>query len=143
MDLPTSGERVISEPALYDNRILFTTMIPNSAACGGGTGWLMELDSATGGALIGPTFDVDGDGDVDADDNLGTAGEYGSGVKKTSIPSAVRLQKNPGGAGGGTLLKPISLSKKDTKATVGGALDIDLNAMTSTQRRSSWRQLFE
>lgn len=144
MDLPASGERVVSEPALYDNRILFTTLIPDSAVCGsGGKGWLMELDARTGAALIGPTFDVDGDGDVDTDDNLGTDNVYASGVKKESIPSAVRLQKNPGGPGGGTLLKPISLSKKDPTAAVGGALDVDLNAMTSTQRRSSWRQLFQ
>lgn len=144
MDLPASGERVVSEPALYDNRILFTTLIPDSAVCGsGGKGWLMELDARTGAALIGPTFDVDGDGDVDTDDNLGTDNVYASGVKKESIPSAVRLQKNPGGPGGGTLLKPISLSKKDPTAAVGGALDVDLNAMTSTQRRSSWRQIFQ
>ncbi len=141
MDLPASGERVVSEPALYDNRVLFTTLIPDSAVCGsGGTGWLMELDAKTGAALIGPTFDVDGDGDVDTDDNLGTANAYASGVKKSSIPSAVRLQKNPGGAGGGTLLKPISLSKKNAAGT---SLDVDLNAMTSTQRRSSWRQIFQ
>ncbi|NDP48442.1 MAG: hypothetical protein GZ085_08655 [Sulfuriferula multivorans] len=139
MDLPASGERIVSEPALYDNRILFTTLIPDSAVCGaGGTGWLMELDAVMGGALIGPTFDVDGDGDVDTDDNLGTANDYASGVKKSSIPSAVRLQKNPGNS---TMLKPISLSKKN--AATGNSLDVDLNSLPSSQRRSSWRQIFQ
>jgi len=62
MDLPESGERVVSDPALYSSRILFTTLIPDASTCsGGGTGWLMELDSVTGAALGGPTFDVDGD----------------------------------------------------------------------------------
>lgn len=143
MDL-VSGERVVSEPSLFDGRVLFTTLIPDATACsGGGTGWLMELDAKTGSALGGPTFDVDGDGDVDTSDHLGTAGQYASGVKKTSIPSAVRLQKNPGGPGGGTLLKPISLSKNDPTKAVGGSLDVEVNSMPSAQNRSSWRQIFE
>lgn len=143
MDL-TSGERVVSEPSLFSRRVLFTTLIPNATACsGGGTGWLMELDATTGGALGGPTFDVNGDGVVDSNDNLGTAGLYGSGVMKPSIPSAVRLQKNPGGPGSGTLLKPISLSKNDPTKAVGGALDVEVNSMPPTQSRTSWRQIFE
>lgn len=143
MDL-ASGERVVSEPSLFDRRVLFTTLIPDATACsGGGTGWLMELDARTGSALGGPTFDVDGDGDVDTNDHLGTASQYASGVKKTSIPSAVRLQKNPGGPGGGTLLKPISLSKNDPTKAVGGSLDVEVNSMPSAQNRSSWRQIFE
>lgn len=143
MDL-AAGERVVSEPSLFDNRVLFTTLIPDSTACsGGGTGWLMELDAKTGAALGGATFDVNGDGQISTADNLGTAGSYASGVKKTSIPSAVRLQKNPGGPGGGSLLKPISLSKNDKTKAVGGSLDVDLNSLPSAQNRSSWRQIFE
>jgi type IV pilus assembly protein PilY1 len=143
MDL-AAGERVVSEPSLFDNRVLFTTLIPDSTACsGGGTGWLMELDAKTGAALGGATFDVNGDGQISTADNLGTAGSYASGVKKTSIPSAVRLQKNPGGPGGGSLLKPISLSKNDPTKGVGGSLDVDLNSLPSAQNRSSWRQIFE
>ncbi|MHB1188714.1 pilus assembly protein [Thiobacillus sp.] len=143
MDL-TAGERVVSEPSLFDKRVLFTTLIPDATACsGGGTGWLMELDAVTGAALGGPTFDVDGDGQVSTADNLGTDGTYASGVKKSSIPSAVRLQKNPGGPGGGSLLKPISLSKSDPTKAIGGSLDVDLNSMPSAQNRTSWRQIFE
>lgn len=142
MDLPTSGERVVSDPSLYSNRILFTTLIPNSTACsGGGTGWLMELDAVTGAALSGPSFDVNGDGVVDAADNLGTAGSYPSGVMKSSIPSAVRLQKNPGGPGGGSMNKWTSMSKKN--ATTGNSLDNALNSLPSIQSRSSWRQIFQ
>ncbi|MDP1645346.1 MAG: PilC/PilY family type IV pilus protein [Thiobacillus sp.] len=143
MDLPTVGERVVSEPALFANRVLFTTLIAASGVCGGGTGWLMEMDAVAGAALGGPTFDVNEDGEVNESDHLGTAGDYASGVKKTSIPSAVRLQKNPGGPGNGTLLKPISLSKNDPTAPVAAALDVDLNSMPSTQNRSSWRQIFQ
>lgn len=138
LDLPVSGERIVSDPTIYDNRLLFTTLIPNSTVCGnGGTGWLMELDAVTGGAMTSPTFDVDGDGDVDESDHLGTAGQIASGVETMSIPSAVRLQKNPGQS---TLLKPLSLSKKDP--VTGKSLETILNGDTSTERRSSWRQIF-
>ncbi|MDP2254417.1 MAG: PilC/PilY family type IV pilus protein, partial [Thiobacillus sp.] len=141
MDLPESGERVVSDPALYSSRILFTTLIPDASTCsGGGTGWLMELDSVTGAALGGPTFDVDGDGEVNTDDNLGTEGVYASGVKKTSIPSAVRMQKNPGGPGGGSMNKWTSMSKKDT--TTNTSLENEINRLPPIQNRSSWRQIF-
>lgn len=141
MDLPESGERVVSDPALYSSRILFTTLIPDASTCsGGGTGWLMELDSVTGAALSGPTFDVDGDGEVNTDDNLGTEGVYASGVKKTSIPSAVRMQKNPGGPGGGSMNKWTSMSKKDT--TTNTSLENEINRLPPIQNRSSWRQIF-
>jgi type IV pilus assembly protein PilY1 len=143
MDLPTSGERVVGDPTLYNNRILFTTLIPDSAVCGsGGTGVLMELDAVTGSALNYPTFDVNGDGMVDSSDNLGTPGVYGSGVLQSSIPSSVKLQKNPDGPGGGTLLKPLSVSKSDPSAGVASSLKIPINALGSIQKRTSWRQLF-
>lgn len=138
----TPGERVVSDPALFSGRILFTTMIPNSAACAnGGTGWLMELDAVTGAPLTGPTFDVDGDGDVDTNDNLGSPGLYPAGVAKSSIPSAVRLQKNPLAPGGGLMNKWTSMSQQNT--TTGNSLENVLNSMPSLFNRASWRQIFE
>lgn len=142
MDLPATGERVVSDSALFSNRILFTTLIPDSATCsGGGIGWLMELDSVTGMALGGPTFDINGDGVVTVSDDLGTPGSYASGVQKSSIPSAVRMQKNPGGPGGGSMNKWTSMSKKNT--TTNSSLENEQNSLPPIQSRSSWRQIFE
>jgi type IV pilus assembly protein PilY1 len=142
MDLPASGERVASKPTLYSNRILFTTLIPDSAVCAsGGTGWLMELDAVGGGPLSGPSFDVNGDGVVDSADNLGTAGSYASGVKQTSLPSAVVVQKNFTSAGQ-PVNKITSQSASRSGAGVGGAVHIDKNAALPTAKRSSWRQIF-
>lgn len=144
MDLPASGERAVSKPTLYSGRLLFTTLIPDSAVCAsGGTGWIMELDAVTGNPLAsGPTFDVDGDGDVDTDDHLGTPGVYPSGVKTTSIPSAVTVQKN--------LTSPIqpvnkitSQSAVNAAAGVGGAVGMNKNPPVPLFNRSSWRQIFE
>jgi len=138
MDLTASGERVVSDPSLYSGRILFTTLIPDAASCGGGTGWLMELDAVTGAALGGPTFDVNGNGVIDTTDNLGTPGVYASGVQMSSIPSAVRLQKNPPG---GSMNKWISMSKKNT--TTNSSLQNQLNSLPPPMNRSSWRQIFQ
>lgn len=144
MDLPASGERAVSKPTLYSGRLLFTTLIPSIVNCdSGGSGWIMELDAVTGGPLAGgPTFDVDGDGDVDTDDNLGADGVYPSGVATTSITSAVTVQKN--------LTSPIqpvnkitSQSKVDETAAVGGAVGMNKNAPVPLFTRSSWRQIFE
>ena len=144
MDLPTSGERAVSKPTLYSGRLLFTTLIPDTAACSsGGTGWIMEVDAITGNPLAGgPTFDVDGDGDVDTDDNLGTPGLYPSGVKTTSIPSAVTVQKNLTSPNQ-PVNKITSQSAVNAAAAVGGAVDINLNPPVSLFSRSSWRQIFE
>lgn len=145
IDLPSSGERVVSDSSLYANRILFTTLIPDAAACSaGGYGWLMELDAVTGSALSGPTYDVNGDGKVDASDNLGSPGAYATGVQTSSIPSAVRMQKNGGGGGGGggvpSMIKWTSMSKKNT--TTNTSLESQLNTLPPIQNRSSWRQIF-
>ena len=145
MDLPVSGERAVSKSTLYGGRILFTTLIPNAAVCGnGGTGWLMELEAMSGNPLSGPSFDVDGDGDVDADDHLGTPGVFPSGRQSNSIPSAVTIQKdltNP--------KKPVrkigseSAANAVANGTIAPSLTIDLNPPLDTSVRSSWRQIFE
>ncbi|OUR73990.1 hypothetical protein A9Q78_01870 [Methylophaga sp. 41_12_T18] len=70
MDLPESGERVDVNPVIRDQRFVFATRTPSSAACvAGGTSWLMELDYLTGGPLDVSPYDVNGDGvinDLDA-----------------------------------------------------------------------------
>lgn len=141
LDLPSSGERVVSESSTDSGRVIFTTMIPSTGTCStGGTGWLMEVSLSTGGALGAPTFDVNGDGVIDSNDYVGSPGQYAGGVAVNAIPSAVRLQKKSGGSGSpGTnsdeLLKRISLSDK-TIATFKNTGGLRVG-------RTSWRQLIE
>ena len=69
IDLPTAGERTVARPVLRNDRLIFTTFIPDTRLCGmGGTGWFMELDALTGSRLSFPPFDRDGDLDFDTDD---------------------------------------------------------------------------
>lgn len=56
------GERQITSSVLRNNRIIFTTLIPDSDVCGfGGTGWLMELNAADGARLPYTPFDLNAD----------------------------------------------------------------------------------
>ncbi|MDR2874457.1 MAG: hypothetical protein LBV44_00805 [Methylobacillus sp.] len=59
IDLPKDYERLVTNPVLYDQRIMFSTWIPASGDCeGGGTGWFMALNAATGsfgGAFVKDT----------------------------------------------------------------------------------------
>lgn len=144
MDLPVTGERAVSKPTLYAGRLLFTSMIPNTTCGGGGgTGVIMELDAITGSPLTGPSFDVDGDGDVDINDNLGN-GVYPSGRLTTSIPSAITVQKNLNSP-----KLPVrkigseSAANSAANGVIAPSLSIDLNAPVDTSLRSSWRQIFE
>lgn len=53
VDLPVSGERVNTHPALNFGVLAFTTNVPNDDACSiyGGSSWLNYLDYKTGGAI--------------------------------------------------------------------------------------------
>jgi type IV pilus assembly protein PilY1 len=138
LNLPTSGERVVSESSTDSRRVIFTTVIPSTAACStGGTGWLMEVDLSTGGTLSGPNLDVNGDGTIDSSDYVSSPGTYPSGVMQNAIPSAVRLQTNAGGGGGSndSLLKRLSLSDK-TISTVK-------NPPPTKVGRSTWREIIQ
>ena len=63
LDLPTSGERQVSNPQLQAGKIFFTTLIPSGDACSaGGDSWLMVLDAITGSRLEYTPFDNNEDG---------------------------------------------------------------------------------
>jgi len=65
------GERVVSAPLLRRGKIVFTTLIPGNDPClPGGTSWLMELDTLTGGRYSSSVLDVDGDETIDANDKV-------------------------------------------------------------------------
>ena len=52
----------MSDPALRNKRIIFTTLIPNTQICSfGGTSWLMELDALNGTRLETSPFDFNAD----------------------------------------------------------------------------------
>lgn len=69
LDLPTTGERQVSNPILRAGRLIFTTVIPSGDQCSaGGTSWLMELDALTGSRLEESPFDLNRDRSFDIND---------------------------------------------------------------------------
>ncbi|MGH8426957.1 MAG: pilus assembly protein [Gammaproteobacteria bacterium] len=98
MDLPDSGERVIANPTLYAESVIFTTFTPNSAPCSsGGSSFLMAVNYATGGAFPGPEFDINGDGLLNGDDQVNGQNPVGfsMGPGYAATPRIVKKQQGP------------------------------------------------
>ena len=137
LPLPLDGERVVTNPLLRNERIIFTTLIPDTRICSfGGTSWLMEVDAFTGGSLKEPAFDLDEDGlftdeDKDPNPSSNTSGELVSlaGLESTEgiLPSPTVL------AAGATEIKFNSGSK-------GGIFVTVENPGPRASGRIAWRQ---
>jgi len=87
--LPVTGERVVNDPLIRDDIVLFTTTIPDNDPClGGGSGWLMAVDIQTGGPATDTAFDINGDGVVDSNDQINDDNPVGMALdKKLGLPS--------------------------------------------------------
>jgi type IV pilus assembly protein PilY1 len=138
LDLPTLGERQVTNPVLRGSRAIFTTVIPSNDPCtNGGEGWLMELDIANGGRLDETPFDTNGDMIFDNNDktSFGTGTVATGGTRfKTGIPSApVILNGGTGGACLGGECKFISSSD-------GIINSVNENPDEGGNVRESWRQ---
>ncbi len=135
IDLPASGERQVNDSQLRNGKIIFTTLIPDTAACSyGGSGWLMELDALSGGHPAAPVLDVNGDGKINALDVIASGGNDipPSGKKMLGIPSAPGIM---GKAGSGNLEnKYLNLSS----GTIEKILE---SAGAGRSGRVSWKQI--
>lgn len=91
-DLPETGERVVTDVLLRDGRLVVIAFTPNPDRCSdGGSSFLMELNSSTGGVSGGTVFDTNNDGRIDSDDLVTTGvDDEGKGVKK--IPAGIKLE---------------------------------------------------
>lgn len=127
------GERVVSDPILNAGRIIFTTLIPDTAACSfGGQGWLMELDALSGSRLAYTPFDLTDDGKFTNDDLIelpdGTIVAV-SGKKDDQILSTPGI---------------LNDGKREFKYISGSAGNVNVTVeSTSGPRpgRQSWQQL--
>ena len=92
-DLPDTGERVTTNPAIRGDIVFFNTLIPSLEPCGfGGSGWELGLSTTDGSSSCG-TFDTNGDGALDCIDDISSAGSKKIG----SVP----MESNFIGGGGG------------------------------------------
>ena len=139
LDLPI-GEKQIGDIQLgFDtvggtDRVIFTTVEPNSDPCGfGGNTFLNEISHRTGNALTNFPFDTDGDGVAEGN----TGGDQAASRKKSAGVSVGVTILNPGSGNefykyqpGSTTLVPIST--KNNKPDPTGNPDAE---------RQTWRQL--
>jgi type IV pilus assembly protein PilY1 len=134
LDLPLAGERQVSTPILRRGRIIFTTLIPNTAACAfGGTSYLMELDALTGSRLAQPPFDLNRDGSFDDTDNAIYDGEP---VVVGGRQSHEGIIKTP------AIIEGPDFEIKLASGTTGGIdTTIEPPSGPETGGRLSWRQM--
>ncbi|HEB95742.1 MAG TPA: pilus assembly protein [Sedimenticola thiotaurini] len=100
------GERVVANPILRNNRVLFATLIPSAERCAyGGSSWLMEVDAYSGGALPYSPFDLNQDGVFDAEDYVDmpddSSGNPQAPVTAAGKKSKVGIIPTPGILSGG------------------------------------------
>ncbi|MCP4285076.1 MAG: pilus assembly protein [Gammaproteobacteria bacterium] len=135
------GERVVSAPLLLENRIVFSTVIPDPDPCkAGGTSWLMELSSVDGARLSVTPFDLNNDGNFDSADYVTIWVTDAAGVRKqVKIPTSGKRSKV------GIIKTPavIKTKEKEFKFTSGSSGDIERTLESRSYRdgRQSWRQL--
>ena len=142
LDLPTPGERQVSDAILRNNRIIFTSLIPSVDVCTfGGSAWLMELDAFSGGRLKHEEddetpFDINKDDKFNADDF----------VTVTIDGQETKVAINGVQSTEGILPTPAILASGDTelKYNSGASGDIFVtteNPGASAHGRQAWRQL--
>ncbi len=152
------GERVINNPFVRDNRVVFSTLIPNNDACGAGARtWTMVLDLLTGKMMPGQV-DTNGDGVINpppgsngGGTDPGGGGPGGPG-NPGGDPNGPRYDENVGGYGGGEggeggptgLVCTSAGCIRDFLLSVDKDGNIDARAMRSilgARGRQSWRQI--
>lgn len=120
-----SEERVVVNASIRSNVIFFNTLIPNSEICGfGGSGWLMSVDIATGGAPKKTLFDSNHDGVVDYNDDIN--GDVAVGEKVNSIPAD------------SSFIGDYQYTQQSDKSIGKRTLDLD---EAQLEGRLSWREL--
>ncbi len=134
-----NGERVVSQPVLRNNNVIFSTLIPSSNVCvPGGSSWLMELSEASGGTPNITPFDVNNDGLFSSADYLTITV---SGQSYTQAPAGVQSSVGMTGTPA-VFLSPDK--KTETKVLSGsqGLGTVTENPATGPAGRQNWRQLY-
>lgn len=96
-DLPTAGQRIITESNLLNGFFIATLNTPPATTCGQASSMLLSLNYKTGGDGGGPPqFDINGDKAINSSDTYKGANAVGIGLKPgyASAPVTVGTNKN-------------------------------------------------
>lgn len=129
-DLSISGERVVTNPRLENQAVVFTTYIPTTNSCAvGGASWLMAVNYKNGSSFPNPELDLNGDGLLNSGDQVGGQNPVGLylGAVYSASPTVISAS-----LGSVKAVKLVSESSGIIKS-VGQA--------GPPSQRQSWRQL--
>ena len=165
LDLPETGERVVTQAIARGKLIFFNTLVPNDPKpCStGGGGWMMSVHAETGGSPKKPAFDFNMDGvidlkgdagDVPGVGRIGYAGTkyQGSGgvptrsmiignwrvTAGTGIDDTSKMRGSTGGGGGGGGSGGSGSSGASGRENAVGALE---GGGEGKKGRLSWSEL--
>ena len=133
VDLPLTAEKVVSNPLLRTERVIFSTLVPSDQPCDvGGTSWLMELNFQNGGPPNFSVFDLNDDGIFN--DNDKATGQVVVGIDPGLgiMPQPVILDD----PAHNRELKIVTGTSGDVKGVANNPGPID-----PASSRRSWRQL--
>ncbi len=129
INLPTNGERSITDAVIRGDLVFFNTTIPDTVPCNyGGAGWLMVAKWINGGNPDNVAFDLNGDINLSALDKVGSLAA--AGVSVTGLPTS-----------------PANLGNKRYIATTetknGATIDVtDIEKITGIDTgRLSWEEM--
>ena len=125
------GERVINKAIIRSGRVLFSTLIPASGTCSyGGSGWVMEVDAASGGEPSQAFLDLFGNGQYDSV-------TLSSGVSAAAVGSRIT-----NGFGSMPLSTTNGSVYSTSVSTSSGNIQLLPNALITTGNpRVSWSQI--
>ena len=100
MNLPGSGERVITNPRIEGGTVVFTTYTPSntsgSACSSGGYSYLMAVNYATGGAFPGPSLSLNGQNTLTSSDQVNGQNPVGIGLGNGYAAAPTIISTRPG-----------------------------------------------
>jgi len=94
-DLPVSGERVVVDVMIRDEKAVVVSFYPETAPCGsGGYSIVHEIDACSGARLTDPQFDINNDSVIDEKDLITITNEEGEPIEvaPSGIEKEGRLQ---------------------------------------------------
>lgn len=133
IDLPVPGERVVTNPRLYRGEVVFTTYVPSPAASStcavGGQSFLMAVNYANGGAFPKPQLDINGDGQLNSQDQVNGQNAVGIGMGPVFSSAATIMSGGPQSA---PTIKEITTSPEIIRRVYDGG---------GTPPKITWTQL--
>jgi len=142
------GERQVSNAIIRNGRVIFTTLLPSDDPCDfGGSGWLMELNFATGARLSYSPFDITGEGAFSVEDYICIA-NCELDADGNPDPERVDVPASGKQSGVGIIATPSIATdtggQREFKYTSGSSGNIEViveNPGPGFEGRQSWREL--